>query len=174
MHSSWLAVRGVPGVRGRVEKGCFDRLSRDVPFPGARNPTFSPVPALPKVFLRRPRRPFPESSVSVHGLCATELAAAPPGGRSNWRYGRDFSKIMLACGRAGLPRILKQNCILKGFQISYFPEIFSCPVVTGSTAADAATSGSLHRKQGGWRRARARWERALKKPKKPRAARAIK
>ena len=149
MHSSRLACRGVPGVRGRVEKGCFDRLSRDVPVPGARNPTFSPVPALPKVFLRRPRRPFAKSSICAGCLCATELAAAPCGGHFNWIYCGDFLKIQLACGRAGLPWILKQNCILKGFQISYFPEIFSCPVVTGGTAADAATSGSLHRKQGG-------------------------
>ena len=112
-----------------MEKGCFDRLSRDVPVPGARNPTFSPAPALPKVLLRRPRRPFAESTISVQSLCATELAAAPPGGHFNWRYCGDFFENSAGFWPGWIAVDFEAKLHLKGFQINYFPEFFSCPVV---------------------------------------------
>ena len=63
-----------------MEKGCFDHLFRDVPVPGARNAAVSPIPALPKVFLGRTRRPFAKSSHLDPSLWALEPAAAPRGG----------------------------------------------------------------------------------------------
>ena len=65
-----------------MEKGCFDHLFQDVPVLGARNAAVSPIPALPKVFLGRTRRPLAKSSHLSYCLWALEPAAAPRGGIS--------------------------------------------------------------------------------------------